>query len=130
MGGDEQRIKVLIAERTAHFRETLRRAATEYRGWECVGEAGTLSEAVEIASRASPDIVLLDFGLAASENAVSLRSLGQRSPRTQVVILLDDDSEDYRRAVQERWGCFCVAKDSITEYFMGCPHSSTGSVMG
>jgi DNA-binding NarL/FixJ family response regulator len=109
-------MRVLIADKSAHYRETLRRVLAEHGQCACVGEASTLPEAVSLATTTDPDMVLLDFDLVANESAARLRKLAQAFPSLQVVVLLADYSEDYRRAVRERWGYWCVAKDRIEEH--------------
>ena len=113
--GRDAPTRVLIADRSAHFRETLRRVLAQRTNCEFVGEAATLTEAVVRATEADPNIVLLDFDLVVNESAARLRHLAQAFPSLQVVVLLADYSDDYRQAVRERWGYECVAKDCVEE---------------
>lgn len=110
------RIRVLIADKSAHYRETLRRVLAQYAHCQLVGEAATLNQAASLASATAADMVLLDFDLVAKQSASRLRRLAQSFPSLQVVILLADYTEEYRRAVKERWGYWCVAKDRIEEH--------------
>ncbi len=113
---DAGKIRVLIADKSAHYRETLRRVLDQYPRCKLVGEAGTLNEAVSLATAADPDMVLLDFDLVVKQSAARLRRIVQSFPALQVVVLLADYSEDYQRAVRERWGYWCVAKDQVEEH--------------
>jgi DNA-binding NarL/FixJ family response regulator len=110
------RIQVLVADRNAHYRETIRRVLDRYANSSVVAEACTLIEAATRAMERSPDLVLLDFDLVAHEKVARLRKLAQTFPDLRVVVLLDEDSPDYRRAVQDRWGYLCVAKDRVEEH--------------
>ena len=109
-------IRVLVADRNAHYRETIRRVLNRYDNCSVVGEACTLTEAATRAMERRPDLVLLDFDLVAHERVARLRKLAQTFPDLRVVVLLDEDSPDYRRAVQDRWGYLCVAKDRVEEH--------------
>ena len=107
----ESRLLVLIADKSAHMRETVRRVLTQNAACAVVGEAETLLEAVRIARGTNADIALLDIDLALKESAPRLRRLAESFPRLHVVVMLNEDSDDYRDAVAERWGYSCVAKD-------------------
>lgn len=109
-------IRVLVADRNAHYRETIRRVLHRYDNCTVVGEAGTLQEAASLAMERDPDLVLLDFDLVARQKPARLRRLAQTFPDLRVVVLLAEDSPDYRQAVQERWGYLCVAKDRVEEH--------------
>lgn len=107
----ESRLRVLIADKSAHMRETVRRVLDQNAGCVVVGEAETMLEAVRIARGSSADIALLDIDLALKEPAPRLRRIAESFPRLHVVVMLNEDSDDYRAAVAERWGYSCVAKD-------------------
>jgi len=107
----ELRLRVLIADRSAHMRETVRRVLAQHPNCTVVGEAATLPEAVRIARATDANIALLDIDLALNESAARLRRLAESFPRLHVVVMLNEDSADYRAAVAERWGYSCIAKD-------------------
>ncbi|HEU4760168.1 MAG TPA: hypothetical protein VFT91_09345 [Dehalococcoidia bacterium] len=109
-------VRVLVADKNAHYRETIRRVLDRYGSCEVVGEAATFSEAVASAASQSPDLVLLDFDLVAREKVGRVRKVAGRFPDLRVVVLLSDYSQDYRDAVQVRWGYLCVAKDRVEEH--------------
>lgn len=110
------RIRILIADRSAHYRETLRRVLAQYSHCQIVGEASSLKQAAALARSLDPDVALLDFDLVVHQSAARLRRLAQSFPSLQVIILLADYSEEYRHAVKERWGYWCVAKDQVEEH--------------
>ncbi len=107
----EQRLRVLIADKSAHMRETVRRVLAQHGGCVVVGVAETMLEAVRIARGSNADIALLDIDLALKESAPRLRRLADSFPHLHVVVMLNEDSDDYRAAVAERWGYSCIAKD-------------------
>src|SRR5512135_53667 len=71
------RIRVLICDDLARVRRGLRLALETEDDFELVGEARNGQEAVEMASRLSPDVVLLDLqmpgldGIAAAQEIIS-----------------------------------------------------------
>ncbi len=114
-GGDAL-VRVLIADRSTHYRETLRRVLSQEPNCSVVGEAATLTGAVRLARSTEPDIALLDFDLVMNESSARLRRLANTFPRLDVVVMLDEYSEEYRRAVRERWGYSCIAKDQAEDH--------------
>jgi DNA-binding NarL/FixJ family response regulator len=108
-------VRVLIADRSSHYRETLRRVLAHYHSWMIVGESETLTEAVAAARGSDPDVVLLDVGLVMNLDAAALRGLAAAFPDLQVIVMLDEDSVDYRSAIAERWGYSCIAKERAEE---------------
>jgi DNA-binding NarL/FixJ family response regulator len=86
-------IRVLIADDQALFREGLR-AVLVAKGVDVVGEASNGVEAVELAERLAPDVVLMDLrmpildGIAASRRIQGL----VRPPRVVALTTFDDDA--------------------------------------
>ena len=56
-------VRVLLVDDVADVRRLVRIALGLHGGFEVVGEAGAGVQAVELATRLGPDIVLLDLGL-------------------------------------------------------------------
>lgn len=108
-------LRVLIADRSCHYRDTLRRVLRAYPRCAIVGEVGTLPEAVRLATAADPDIALLDIDLLINENPGRLRRLAEGFPRLDVIVMLNEESADYRLAVRERWGYTCIVKEQAEE---------------
>lgn len=106
-----QRPRFLVADRSSHFRETIRRVLVQHLGCASVGQAATLSEAVRLARSLRPDIALLDIDLVIGEPPTRLRRIAQAFPDLRVVVMLNGESRHYRLAVTERWGYVCIVKD-------------------
>ena len=109
-------IRVLVADRSAPFRDAIRRVLDDYPGCTLVGEAAALREAAALALERQPDLALLDFDLVANDEADQMRRLTEGSPGLRVIVLLTEYSDDYRVAVQLRWGYMCMAKDRLEEH--------------
>ncbi len=108
----QRRPRVLIADRSPHFRETLRRLLAHHLSCAVVGEAGTLAEAVRLARSSRPAVALLDIDLVIGEPPARLRRIADAFPDLQVLVMLNEESLNYRRAVTQRWGYSCIVKDA------------------
>lgn len=88
-----ERISVLIADDHRLFREALR--AVLERECNVVGEAASGEEAVALAARTRPDIVLLDVGMPGVGGLNAAHRLAKEAPSSKVVILSQHDDEEY-----------------------------------
>jgi DNA-binding NarL/FixJ family response regulator len=68
-------------------RNGLRRILAEEPGIEVVGEASTAGEAVELAGRARPDVLVMDLGLPGASGLAATGQVRQASPGTLVLVL-------------------------------------------
>ena len=88
-----ERIRVLIADDHRLFREALR--AVLERECEVVGEAASGEEAIALAARIRPDIVLLDVGMPGVGGLNAAHRLAKQAPSSKVVILSQHEDEEY-----------------------------------
>jgi DNA-binding NarL/FixJ family response regulator len=79
-------VQILIADRQALVRGALR-SLLEGHGHHVVAEAASGPEAVELASREKPDVVLLDLEGSPFEMMAAARQISQTMPHTAVVAL-------------------------------------------
>jgi DNA-binding NarL/FixJ family response regulator len=86
-------MRLLIADDHALFRESLR-ALLESRGIEVVGEAVNGREAVELAGRLRPDIVLMDLSMPEVGGLEAIRRLAAAQPEAKVVVLTASTEDD------------------------------------
>jgi two-component system, NarL family, response regulator NreC len=87
------RISVLIADDHRLFREALRVVLESE--CEVVGEAASGEEAVALAARTRPNIVLLDVGMPGVGGLNAAHRLAKEAPASKVVILSQHDDEEY-----------------------------------
>jgi DNA-binding NarL/FixJ family response regulator len=104
-------LRVVIADRRPHFRETLRRVLAQRTQAAVAGEADTLHSALRVVRSTGANVVLLDIDLVMGQPAGRLRTIADSLPGLTVIVLLSEDSPEYRRAIADRWGYACVAKD-------------------
>ena len=88
-----ERISVLIADDHRLFREALR--VVLERECDVVGEAASGEEAVALAIRTRPQIVLLDVGMPGVGGLNAAHRLAKEAPSSKVVILSQHEDEEY-----------------------------------
>jgi NarL family two-component system response regulator LiaR len=86
-GGGGPRIRVLLADDHPVVRQGLRTFLELQDDVEIVGEAGDGAEAVAVAARALPDVVLLDLVMPGMDGVDAIRGVRSASPGTRVVVL-------------------------------------------
>lgn len=107
------RIRILIAEGHSPLREALRKFLIGVTDVEVVGEATNGQEAILAAGAHTPEIALLDAGLPGMSAFTATRLIKEASPCTKVIIVADEDSEDYWVAAQDSGASAYVAKDRV-----------------
>lgn len=88
-------VSVLLAEDHAVVREGTRRIVEADPGIEVVGEAADGSDAIALASRLQPDVVLLDLHMPHINGIEATRRIVAERPDARVLILSAYDEEDY-----------------------------------
>lgn len=83
----EQPISVMLVDDHLLVRRGFRRMLEDDAGIRVVAEAGDGQEAVEIAVRERPDVVVMDFALPSMNGAVATRRILEKLPETAVLIL-------------------------------------------
>ena len=79
------------------IRQGLRRVLEEHSGWEICGEAATGREAVALARRLRPDVVVMDFAMPELNGLEATRQIRDSLPGTEVVMLTMHDSDQLAR---------------------------------
>ena len=93
-------MRLLIADDHALFRESLRNLL-EVHGLEVLGEASNGREAVELAIRTQPDVVLLDLSMPEMSGLEAIPRLREARPQTKIVVLTaSTDDEDLFEALR------------------------------
>ena len=111
----QRRLRVLVADKNAHFRETVRRVLARVGRCAVCGEAATIAEVIHQVATSSVDLLLLDIDMVTQDRLAELNRLAKRLPDLKVAVLLSDDTPEYRQAVRRHGDHFCVAKDSLEE---------------
>lgn len=107
--------RVLVAVRSLALLHALRWVLEVEREIELVAEATDSNTAVAALLQATPDVAVLDLHLPQHNGLLTTKLMKSLRPRTQVVILSDDDHEEYQRAVRQAGASACVAKASLSD---------------
>ncbi|GAA2124165.1 response regulator transcription factor [Actinomadura napierensis] len=88
-------LRVLVADDQALLRGSFRLLIDTAPGLRAVGEAGTGAEAVELAERERPDVVLMDVRMPEMDGIEATRRICRDLPDVRVLILTTFDLDSY-----------------------------------
>jgi DNA-binding NarL/FixJ family response regulator len=91
--------RILIVDDHAVVRRGVRALLESQRGWEVIGEATTGREAVDLARRLHPDVVVMDLSLPELNGLEATRQIVKESPQTEILALTMHHSEQLAREV-------------------------------
>ena len=91
--------RILIVDDHAVVRRGVKALLETQRGWEVCGEATTGREAVELACRLRPDVVVMDLSLPELNGLEATRQIVKQSPSTEILVLTMHHSEELARDV-------------------------------
>jgi DNA-binding NarL/FixJ family response regulator len=90
---------MLIVDDHAVVRRGVRALLESQPGWDIAAEASTGREAVALARRLQPDIVVMDLSLPELNGLDAIRQILKESPRSEVLVLTMHHSEELARSV-------------------------------
>ena len=80
-------MRLVIADDHDLVRLGLRQVLSQRSDWEICGEAKTGLEAIALAERCKPDVVIMDIGMPEMNGLEAVRKIRHEFPRTEVVVL-------------------------------------------
>jgi diguanylate cyclase (GGDEF)-like protein len=92
-GSDDGAIRVLIADDDPMIRLTTSALIGRADGLELVGEAEDADQAIELAARRRPDVVLLDFNMPGGGGVRAATLIREGNPDVKLVAMSADDSQ-------------------------------------
>lgn len=111
VGEQDNMLRVVIADDHHLFREGLR-GMLEAGGMEVVGEAADGEEAIALARRHAPQVVVLDLHMPGTTGLDALRGLKQTCPGVQAVILTVSDADSDVLEALAAGACGYLLKDT------------------
>jgi DNA-binding NarL/FixJ family response regulator len=88
-------IRTLIADDHAVFREGLGRILDSSNGFDVVGEAASGGEALELARRLDPDVVVLDIWMPGRGGVETIQELKRTLPELRILVLTAHPENHY-----------------------------------
>ena len=89
------KIRVLITDDHAMFRQGVRTLLAAEPDFEVAGEARDAAEAVNLSRQNRPDVVLMDIGMTGMSSFEATRVIRKERPETRVVFLSMYDDDEY-----------------------------------
>jgi DNA-binding NarL/FixJ family response regulator len=88
-------IRILLADDQSLFREGLRTLLSVQSDFEVVGEAANGEEAVLLAARLKPQVILMDVRMPILDGVAATRQLHSSQPGCRVIVLTTFDDDEY-----------------------------------
>ncbi len=107
-----KRIRILLADDHSVVRSGLRSLFKTTREFSVVGEASDGDEAVKMAARLRPDVVILDISMPKMGGIEATRLIKQKCPDSGVLILTIHSSEEYIYEMMKAGANGYVLKDA------------------
>lgn len=110
------KIRVLLADDHPVVRAGVRTLVTTQPDMDVVGEAGDGAEAVELAERLRPDVLILDLSMPRLGGLSAIRFIAAKAPDTRVLVLtMHDDPTYLRQALAQGAAGYLVKKAADIE---------------
>jgi two-component system, NarL family, nitrate/nitrite response regulator NarL len=98
---EQSLIRLVVVDDHILFREGLIAIVRSASDVEVVGQAGSVSEAIELVRVIKPDIILMDFGLPDGTGADATRAILKEHPECKIVFLtMSEEDEDLFTAIR------------------------------
>lgn len=109
--GERKKVRVLIADNDQAYRGFLRNILLKNPDIAAVAEAGDAEEALRMARRLKPDLILTDFGLPGPDGLDVARRLKKESNGARVIFLAAVSGDAVQKASRKYGADACVRKD-------------------
>ncbi len=121
-GKGERRLRVLLADDHEIVREGLISLLGDERSIQVVGEATNGREAVDLADRLRPDVVIMDVAMPLIDGDEATRQIKKHLPTTRVVALSMYDEDDTKERMRKAGAEAYVLKTAPTEELLTAIH--------
>ena len=111
-------VTLLLADDHRVVREGFRALLETEPGFRIVGEAGDGLEAVRLAEKLKPNVVIMDLMMPGLNGLEVIRQISQRSSRTRIVVLSMHSNEGYVLTALRNGASAYVLKDSSSADLM------------
>ena len=108
-------MRILLAEDHTIVRQGLRTILEKESGWTVVAETGDGLEAVRLAEKHEPDVLVVDLTMPGLNGLEVIRQVRQRRPQTKIVVLSMHANEDFIVEALRHGASAYVLKESSAE---------------
>ena len=119
----------MLVDDHAILRDAVRAKLHDESDLEVIGEADTIDDAVELAARLHPDLMITDIAFRES-GIQAIGRLRRASPGMHVLILTQHISAVWKRAAMGAGADACVAKSSPFEQLLDAIREAIGRMQG
>jgi DNA-binding NarL/FixJ family response regulator len=109
------KIRIVLADDHSVVRQGFRRILEAQSDMEIVGEASNGREALETATKLSPDVVVMDVAMPELNGIEATRRMGEAAPRTRVLALSMHKDSVYVREILRAGARGYLLKDAVDE---------------
>lgn len=107
-------LRILLADDHEMLRRGLRAILVEHPGWEVCGEAVDGRQAVELAQKLRPDVIVMDMAMPELNGLEATRQIRRVLPKAEILVLTFDESEALVRAVLAAGARGYVLKNDVS----------------
>jgi two-component system, NarL family, response regulator NreC len=91
----KEKLRILIVEDYQILREGLRSLFSSNPDFEVAGEAGNGEEAIQLAEKLRPHLVLMDLSMPKTNGLTAIREIKKKFPQTKILVLTVHKAEEY-----------------------------------
>jgi two-component system invasion response regulator UvrY len=106
-------VRVMVVDDRSPFRAAARAVIEMTDGFECVGEAESGEQAIELARELLPDLVLTDVNLSGIDGCETTRRLREERPSTVVFLLSTYESGDLPSTMASCGAATYIRKEAL-----------------
>jgi DNA-binding NarL/FixJ family response regulator len=114
----KNKVRILVADDHDIVRRGVRPLIESEWGWEICGEAGDGREALALAEKLKPDVVLLDVAMPEMNGVDVTREIKRRLPDTEVLAFTGTESEALFHELFAAGARGCVLKSDAAEHLI------------
>jgi DNA-binding NarL/FixJ family response regulator len=106
------KIRVIIADKQAAFKESLCRLLSDEDGLEIIGQAADGEEAVRLTNELKPDVAIIDFTIPKLSGVEATKRIKLESPETAVLMVSTFNDQNYMLASLRAGAAGYLTKDA------------------
>ena len=114
----KEKRRILIVEDYKILREGLRALLSSNPDYEVAGEAGNGQEAIRVAEKLRPHLILMDLSMPKTNGLTAIKEIKKKFPKTKILVLTVHKAEEYVRNSLRMGADGYALKDSSYEVLL------------